>query len=118
MMKIFVEKWYLKIEQLRAATVAIPIIKGLRNKSKGTAVKTVSYTHLDVYTRQILDRFGTDVIIQKTDREHFRSRQEVSVSWQFVGWLVGLGAGVRIVSPQNVVDAMEHRLEEMLGRSK
>ena len=28
----------------------------------------------------ILDRFGTDVIIQKTDREHFRIRQEVSVS--------------------------------------
>ena len=66
----------------------------------------------------ILDRFGTDVIIQKTDREHFRIRQEVSVSGQFFGWLVGLGAGVRIVSPQNVVDAMEHRLEEMLGRSK
>ena len=66
----------------------------------------------------ILDRFGTDVIIQKTDREHFRIRQEVAVSGQFFGWLVGLGAGVRIVSPQNVVDAMEHRLEEILGRSE
>lgn len=66
----------------------------------------------------ILDRFGTDVIIQKTDREHFRIRQEVAVSGQFFGWLVGLGAGARIISPQNVANAMEHRLEEMLGRSE
>lgn len=58
------------------------------------------------------------MIIQKTDQEHFRICQEVAVSGQFFGWLVGLGVGVRIVSPQNVANAMEHRLKEILGRSE
>lgn len=59
----------------------------------------------------ILDRFGTDVIIQKVDGEHFRVRHEVTVSGQFFGWVFGLGAGVKIVHPQHVADQMRDHLE-------
>lgn len=52
----------------------------------------------------ILDRFGTDVIVQKNDEEHFSIRHEVAVSGQFFGWLVGLGNKVKITSPSYVKD--------------
>lgn len=61
----------------------------------------------------VLDRFGTDVVIQKVDEEHFRVRHEVAVSGQFFGWIVGLGEGARIVSPQHVADEMLLRLVRM-----
>lgn len=63
----------------------------------------------------ILDRFGTDVIIQKVDAEHFSLRYEVAVSGQFFGWIVGLGNKVRIVSPEHVVKQFAewlHGIEE------
>ena len=61
----------------------------------------------------ILDRFGTDVIIVSSGEERFKVTHEVAVSGQFFGWLVGLGPGVRIVYPQNVVDEFRDRLRRM-----
>ena len=61
----------------------------------------------------ILDRFGTDVIIVPSGEERFKVTHEVAVSGQFFGWLVGLGPGVRIVYPQNVVDEFRDRLRRM-----
>lgn len=61
----------------------------------------------------ILDRFGTDVIIVPAGEERFKVTQEVAVSGQFFGWLVGLGSGVRIVYPQNVADEFRDRLRRM-----
>lgn len=61
----------------------------------------------------ILDRFGTDVIIVPAGEERFKVTQEVAVSGQFFGWLVGLGPGVRIVYPQNVADEFRDRLRRM-----
>ena len=61
----------------------------------------------------ILDRFGTDVIIVPSGEERFKVTHEVTVSGQFFGWLVGLGPGVRIVYPQNVVDEFRDRLRRM-----
>ena len=52
----------------------------------------------------ILDRFGTDVMIIKTDEDHFCMRHEVALSGQFYGWIVGLGPKVKITSPEYVVD--------------
>ena len=61
----------------------------------------------------ILDRFGTDVIIVPAGEQKFKVTHEVAVSGQFFGWLVGLGPGVRIVYPQNVVDEFRDRLRRM-----
>ncbi len=66
----------------------------------------------------ILDRFGTDVIVQKVDGEHFRVRVEVAVSGQFFGWITGLGGGAKIVHPQHVADRMKAHLENVMEAYK
>lgn len=61
----------------------------------------------------ILDRFGTDVMIVKTDEEHFCMRHEVALSGQFYGWLVGLGPKVRITSPSYVADEFKSWIDQI-----
>ena len=50
----------------------------------------------------VLDRFGKDLSIRPVDKAHFDIRVRVVVSHPFFGWLSGLGAGVRILSPESV----------------
>lgn len=58
----------------------------------------------------ILDRFGTNNIIVPVDDSRFRIRQEVNVSGQFYGWLVGLGPDAKIVHPPYVVEEFKNRI--------
>ena len=62
----------------------------------------------------ILDRFGTDVIIQKTDNDHFAVNHEVAVSGQFFGWIVGLGPKVKIKGPSHVLDEFKDWLRQII----
>ena len=62
----------------------------------------------------ILDRFGTDVIIVPMGEDKFKVTHEVAVSGHFFGWIVGLGPGVRITYPENVVREFKERLEKMI----
>lgn len=55
----------------------------------------------------ILDRFGKDIMMHKTDEEHFRISVEVAVSPQLFGWVMGLGTGVKIIGPNEVVEQMK-----------
>ena len=64
----------------------------------------------------VLDRFGTDVIIQNTGTGTFKMRHEVAVSGQFYGWIAGLGSGVKLVSPQNVVDGFKDYITGVLSK--
>ena len=61
----------------------------------------------------ILDRFGADVMIIKTDEEHFCMRHEVALSGQFYGWIVGLGPKVKITSPAYVVDEFKSWIDSI-----
>lgn len=54
----------------------------------------------------IIDRFGKDVMIISTDSKHFRINVDVEVSQQFLAWIIGLGAGAKVVSPEHVVEMM------------
>ena len=63
----------------------------------------------------VLDRFGTDVIIQKTSEDKFRIRHEAAVSGQFYGWIAGLGTGVKIISPQHVADGFKTYLTDVIA---
>ena len=63
----------------------------------------------------IIDRFGTDVPIIKTDEEHFTVKIKVSVSKLFLGWIMAI-PGIKIVAPENTVNMMRDeikRLQEM-----
>lgn len=71
---------------------------------------------LEVHNRLIgvvLDRFGTDVMIIPADKEHFRVNVRVSVSNQFLGWIFGLGDGVKILGPENVKEKMKEEVEKI-----
>lgn len=55
----------------------------------------------------IIDRFGKDVIMQKTDDEHFICVVDVAVSKQFEGWLFSLSDIIKITAPADVADAVK-----------
>ena len=50
----------------------------------------------------MIDRFGQDIMIMSTDRDHSAARVQVNVSSQFFGWLAALGNSVRLTSPESV----------------
>lgn len=54
----------------------------------------------------VLDRFGSDAILAYEDEKHFTLTTPIEVSPQFYGWLCGLGRGVRILAPAEVVEEM------------
>lgn len=64
----------------------------------------------------VMDRFGTDVLIQKISDTHFRVRHDVTVSNQFYGWVAGIGAGAKIVHPQSVVDGFKSYIGNILSK--
>ena len=59
----------------------------------------------------VLDRFGRDVVIIRTDAEHFKIVVPVMVSPQFYAWLFALGDEARILGPVDVVKGMRTQLD-------
>jgi len=66
----------------------------------------------------IIDRFGKEITIMKEDEQHFTVNVKVAVSKQFIHWVMALGDGAKIISPDSVVaDVKEeiHRLTKQYG---
>lgn len=61
----------------------------------------------------IIDRFGKDVMMIRTDKEHFEARVDVAASDLFLGWVAGLGEGVQITAPADVKDRMREMAERL-----
>ena len=69
----------------------------------------------------LIDRFGKDIIIRPVDEEHFRTVVNVAVSNQFLGWIMAMGNGIKIVAPEIVVERMKQEIQllsEMYNRDK
>lgn len=60
----------------------------------------------------MIDRFGTDVPILKKDDNHFEINVRVSVSKLFLSWIMAL-PGVKIVSPDNVIEEMKAEIRRL-----
>ena len=60
----------------------------------------------------VFDRFGMDVRISQSDKEHFQITEPIAVSPQFYGWVFGLGKKVKIISPAHVVKGMKDLLKD------
>ena len=58
----------------------------------------------------LLDRFGKDIPVKPVDADHFRTSVVVAVSSQFLGWIMALGDGVKIIGPDKVVDRMKEEI--------
>jgi len=52
--------------------------------------------------------------LRKVDDEHFSVNVDVAVSGQFIGWLVALGDGVKVVEPESVVERMREEAERLM----
>ena len=66
----------------------------------------------------LIDRFGKDIIIMPAGPGKFQTVVTVAVSRQFLGWIMALGAGIKIVAPYDIVDLMREeakRLAEEYG---
>ena len=61
----------------------------------------------------LIDRFGKDIIIVPADEDHFRTTVTVAVSSHFLGWIISLGGGVRIVGPDKVVGQMKDLIKQL-----
>ena len=61
----------------------------------------------------MIDRFGKDVSMIKLDDNRFTVNVEVSVSRQFLAWIIGLGDGVTLVGPENVVEMMKDEIDRL-----
>ena len=57
-----------------------------------------------------IDRFGNEILIRPVDTEHFQTKVNVAISKQFLGWIMALGNGVKIIAPEDVVERMSRRL--------
>lgn len=64
------------------------------------------------YAGVIIDRFGKDVSMHKTDDGHFSVNVNVAVSNHFLSWVMAMSDNMRIVSPDDVVD----RIKEMITK--
>lgn len=62
----------------------------------------------------VMDRFGKATAMRPVDEGHFSVRVPVAVSGQFFGWLAGLGKGVRLTGPLEVVESYRKHLEQIL----
>ena len=68
----------------------------------------------DDFVGIIIDRFGKDITIRKSNEEGFsETKVNVAVSDQFFGWLFALSDGVQIVGPKDVAEKYKIKLKEI-----
>ena len=65
-------------------------------------------------TGVMIDRFGKDVALRPRNDGRITARVDVAVSRQFFGWITGLGAAVKIESPEHVAENYRRYLQEIL----
>ena len=70
----------------------------------GGEERTVTIECENRFAGVMIDRFGKNVTLIKRDTEHFAVITKVAVSPQFIGWIVGLGEGVKVTGPEDVVE--------------
>lgn len=61
----------------------------------------------------LIDRFGKDIFIVPVDDKHFQTTVTVAVSTHFLGWIISLGDGVRLVGPDRVVEQMKDMIKQI-----
>ena len=61
----------------------------------------------------ILDRFGTDIIMNPRADGGFVAIVDAAISPQFLGWIMSLGEGIKITAPPSVVEAMQEEVKRL-----
>ena len=58
----------------------------------------------------MIDWFGKDIMMLPVDDNHFSLNIDVRVSGPFLGWIISLGEGVKIVGPNEVIEQMKREI--------
>ena len=61
----------------------------------------------------IIDRFGKDVMMIPAGETHFTVSVNVQVSSHFLGWIMSLGTGIKLIGPDDVVEQMRREIERL-----
>lgn len=61
----------------------------------------------------MIDRFGKDIMMIPKEEKYFTVNVDVHISNQFLGWVFSLGDGVKIISPDEVVEQMKQEAERL-----
>lgn len=60
----------------------------------------------------MIDRFGKDVIMLKTDEDHFKVRVKVAASKHFIHWIMAL-EGAKITGPESLVEEVKDEIKRL-----
>jgi len=66
----------------------------------------------------IIDKFGEDVLIRKSDDEHFIVTANVNVSPTFYAWVFTFGDSIKILSPSNIAEDFLNLAKRVIGNYK
>lgn len=82
----------------------------------GGKEETVKLEVVNSLAGVFIDRFGETTTIRETlnNPDTFTVRITVNVSPQFFAWVFGLGTGVKIISPESIIDDFKHMTENVL----
>ncbi|MDO4976919.1 MAG: WYL domain-containing protein [Eubacteriales bacterium] len=80
----------------------------------GGEEKTVKLHVKNYLAGVMIDRFGKDIFMIPADSEHFTVNVDVQVSRQFIGWIFSLGDGVKIISPEDVVEEAKKEIGRLI----
>lgn len=72
----------------------------------GGEIENVTLNVKNELSNVVIDRFGKNISIIKSDEDSFTVKVRVAVSDQFLGWIFGLGGGIKIIEPHNVKERM------------
>jgi predicted DNA-binding transcriptional regulator YafY len=75
--------------------------------------KTVLIRFPNIKISPVIDKFGNDIFIKRDGKDDFILKAEISISNQFFGWLSGLGSGIKILEPLDVVDSYMEFLKDL-----
>lgn len=76
--------------------------------------KTVRLRCENPFIGVLRDRFGTELMVQPLEDGYFAVNVTVVVSPQFFSWVFGLGGGVQIMEPQDVLQQFQQQLKQLL----
>lgn len=75
--------------------------------------RTVQIRFKNEFAGVVIDRFGKSVMMIPLDDNNFQINVDVVVSDQFLGWIIALGKGVKILGPECVVEKMKDKVLEL-----
>lgn len=61
----------------------------------------------------ILDRYGKNVMLHPLNEGQFTVNVDVHVSRQFLGWIISLGDGIKIIGPDSVCEQIEKDIKRL-----